>query len=294
MKVPKGNPFLKETELDFDDITIMVENLKANSFNGYVKFDSQPFTSILFCKEGMITCIAEWSGNNYKMLHEAMLHYKLRNIKPAVSSYILSPEMIDVLGGVYAYQEIYLNYQIRKKEFRRFFETLRQNKYTGIMEIKQLSEPIFLLLNKGTVVTDQFLERYGEAVCGTDSISQLFDTIDTGGGVINTYAEKVDEIERKRRTYQEDLAKVKELIIGVESSLLKGGNAAKIDEIVFREWQRFGEVAQVEIQTASGIIEYAKITAAKNKGMKILVPQALLKKFKINKDETVLVKPIYS
>lgn len=294
MKIPKGNSFLKETKLDFDDITIMLENLKANSFNGYIKFDSPSFISMLFCKEGMTSCIAEGIGDSYKMLHEPMLQYKLRYAKPVVSSYILSPEMIDVLAGIYAYQEVYLNYQIRKKEFRKFFDTLQQNKYTGILEVKQLSEPLFLLLNKGTVVTDQFLEKYGEAVCGTESISQLFDAITTSGGIINTYAEKADEIERKRRACQEDLAKVKELIISVESSLLKGGNVAKVDEVVFREWQRFGEVTQVEIQTASGIIEYVKIAAAKNKGMKIFVPPAMLKKFKINKDETVLVKPIYS
>lgn len=294
MKIPKGNLFLKETALEFDDVTIMVENLKANGFNGYVKFDLPQLSELLFLREGIATCVIELNSNNYTMIHESILNYKLRNTECKVSTYILSPEMIEILASLYAYKEVYVNYKINKKELRQILEILEQNKYTGIMEIQKTQEPTFILFSRGTVITDQFLERYGEIISGTESISQLFETITNQGSTINAYAEKADEIERKKRICQEYLAQVKELVVGVETGLLKGGNAAKIDEVVFKEWQKSGEVTQVEIQTESGIIEYAKVTAVKNKGMKILLPPAMLKKIKINKDEMVLVKPLFS
>lgn len=294
MKIPKGNLFLKETELVFDDITIMLENLKANGFSGYVKFDLEQAISYLFYREGIVSCAVEKSSNKYKMLHESMLDYKLRNTESRVSSYILSSEMVDILSSVYTYNEVYINYQVRKKEFKKVLEMLEQNRYTGVMEVQQVVEPVYLLLNKGIVVTDHFLEEYGDILCGTDTVSNIFETVSTSGGTINTYAEKADEIEQKKRFNKEELEKIKKLVVGVESGLLKGGNVAKIDEVILKEWQRYGEVVQVEIQTISGIIEYVKVGMAKNKGMRILLPPGMLKKFKINRDEMVLVKPLYT
>lgn len=294
MEIPKGNIFLKDTKLGLEDVKIMLSNLQNCSFNGYIKFAIQQGDGYIFLREGLITNILEAGSKEIKMIHEKILDNKLRRRDVPVSSYILSSEMVYVLSSCFAFQELYRNSQLKKRDFKKFLGDLEANETTGIIQITAKDSTAILLLSKGKVVMDNLLESYGDILCGPAVVSDYFEFISHYGGVIDVYGEKAEEIERRKRRMEDELARIRELVIGIEpGTLLSRGNVVKVDESIYREWQRVGNIFKIVLETESGMVEIPKVSVKRNLGHKILFTPALIKKFKLSKDEVVLAKPVY-
>lgn len=294
IKIPKGNVLLKETPLPYDDVAVMLENLHHHGFNGYVKVQKDGSQFLLFLREGILSTVIQITGEDASLSQEALLRHRIRQGESVVSSFIFSPEMVNVLASSFAFHEVYVHYQIRKREFRKVLGSLDNEKQTAVLELQTEEEPFYLLLNQGRLVTDNFLDQYGQVVAGHDAVNALIEMIETKGSVLNACGERAEEIERKRRLAEEDLGRMKEVGVVVEpGGILKGGAVVKVDEAVVREWQRYRNVDRIEILLPSGRAEQSKIVAKRNIGAKLLVTPAMAKKLSIEKDDTVIIRPLF-
>lgn len=296
MNLPRGNVLLKPTSLELEDLRMKLANLQHHGFNGYVRVDAGAGHFYLFMKEGITKSVVEFSGKSLLLISQLLLDHRLRQTTFALASYVLAPELVDVLSCAYAFQEKYpSNYQVRKKEFRKVLGTLDGDKTIGLVEILGGSEDdsTYLLLNQGRIVTDNFLEAYGQIVTGPEKVSDLIEAVSNQGGSVNIYGEKSEQIERKGKLTQEELSRYRELVVAVESGGLRlgGGNAVRVDEGLLREWSRYGAVQKIEVFVPGGAPEPIKVLGKKGLGNKLSIPPSIQKKMGVAKDEPVLVRP---
>jgi hypothetical protein len=296
MNVPRGNVLLKPTILNPEDLKLKISNLQHNSFNGYVKVEKETGSHYyIFLLEGLIRSIVEFSGKTASFITDLIFYHRVQ-APSKVSSYVLAPELVSVLSGAHAFQEKYLSYQVRKKEFRKVLSTLDSERTTGMLEIV-LSSPddsLYLVFNQGRVVTDNFLDIYGQIVTGPAKVSELIESFSDQGGVVNIYGEKLEEIERRQKAVEEDLRLYRQMEVVIESGGLRlgGGNTVRVDESILKEWGSRGVVQKVEVYVDEAKFEVCKVSGKKGLGNKIAILPGVQKKLGIVKDDFVLVKPI--
>lgn len=297
MNIPAGNVLLKPTLLAPEDLKQKLSNLQQHGFNGYVKVERKGGASYyVFLLEGLVRSVVEFSGKSSAILSEIMLYHRIKS-PCTIASYVMAPELIAVLAGSFAFQEKYLAYQVRKKEFRKVLGALDTDKTTGIVEIAGAAgeDPSYLILNQGRIVTDNFLDIYGRVVTGPEKVTELIEYLSDQGGVVNAFGESSDEIERRRKEAERDLGMYKELSVVIESAGLRigGGNVVKVDDALLREWSSAGSVQKVEILVGEERSEQYKVSGKRGLGDKIAMVAAIQKKLGIGKDEPVLVRPAF-
>ncbi len=295
MNLPRGNALLKETPLLLEDLKLKLANLQHHGFNGYVKADTGDTAYCAFLKEGIVKSVIEISGRNFSLISELLLYHRLRKASLNLSSFVLSPDLVDVLSNWFAFQEKYANYQVRKKEFRKLLSSLDSDKLTGVVEIQgnEKKDSVYFLLSQGHIVTDNFLDAYGQIITGPEKVSDIIEKLSSEGGIINSYGEKFELIDRKGKQMVEELSRYRELTATIESTALRlgGGNVVRVDETVLREWSRYGTVQKVEIIVGQSAPVSYKVTGKKGLGNRISFVSSIQKKLGVNKDELVLVRP---
>lgn len=295
MILPRGNVLLKPTELELKDLRIKLENLKHYGFNGYMQVDIPGSTFYVFLREGILKSVIQVADKRTTLISELLLVHRLRKTLCRISSFVLSSELVDVLSHWYAFQEKYVNYQVLKKEFRKVLASFDSDKITGMIEIQipEENSSVYFLLNQGHIVTDSFLDFHGQIVTGVEKVSELIKILSAQGGLISSYGEKHDLIDRKGKQMLEELERYKELVTTVESSFLPFGssNAVKVDEDLLREWSPSGNIQKIEIFTNQGQMAVFKVASKKGLGNRISLASSLQKKLGLEKDEPVLVRP---
>jgi hypothetical protein len=294
MNIPRGNVLLKPTSLSGEDVKLKLTNLQNHGFNGYIKITVNERTSFVFMREGITSSVVEISGKNISLAAELLLHHYLRKETPIVASYVLAPETASVLSGSHAFQEKYLNSPIRKREFRKLLGNLDGERITGMIEIVGSSseDAVFLLLNQGRIITDNFLDAYGQIITGPEKVNELIESLSVQGGVVNVFGEKPDEIEKKKQLKEETFAQYRELMISVESGgFLGGGNTVKVDETLLKEWSKTRPIQKLALYVGSETPEIYKVSGKKGIGGKIVMSATIQKKIKAAKDAYILVSP---
>ncbi len=294
MNIPRGSVLLKPTLLSSEDVQLKLSNLKNHGFNGYVKVAGNEKAYLIFMGEGIVSSVVEISGKDISLTSELFLHHYLKKESPTVASYVLAPETISVLSGIHAFQEKYLNTPIRKKEIRKLLGTLDGERITGMIEIvgKSADDAVFLLLKQGRVLTDNFLDAYGQIITGPEKVTELIESLSNQGGVINIFGETPDEIDRKKQEEEEKLTQYRELVVSVESGgILGGGNTVKVDETLLKEWSKIRPVQKLSLLTGSGTLESYKVSGKKGLGNKIVMTASIQKKLRVAKEEYLIVRP---
>jgi hypothetical protein len=292
--LPKGNPLIEKVTLPFTDINTMLNNLEQEKFTGYVKLELAKSTGVFFYLDGNMLRAVEIDDTNVKVNPPARIVNRTKNREVNTSTYVLSPRIIEVLALNFAFQPLYLDYEVRKKELKKVMNTLESNLYTGIIEFRDKDSTRFVLLDRGELVTDFFASEYGEIIAGTESVSKYLDMISKEGAVINIYAERHEEIINRRKAIEEEMDKIKQLIIKEEKgwSLLKSGDIFWIDEYIFEEWGLDAKSINLELETPDGMIHVVKVQPNKKMGGYISTIGANIKKMGLNEDDLVSVKPI--
>lgn len=295
MNFPRGNVLLKPTALELEDLKIKLANLQHHGWNGYVKAEAGEYAYYIFLKEGLIKGVVQTAHGEALLISELLLYHRLRKLPITLASYVLSPELVDVLSRWYTFSEKYVNYQVRKQEFLNILKTLDAERMTGAIEIRGVvgKESTFFLLAGGRIVTDTLLDHYGQIVTGPAKVSEIIDKLGAEGGVIAGFGEKSDLIDRKAKEMGERLSQYKELFVSIESGLLPFGNqnTVRIDENIFRDWTRYGTISKIDIIIGQDQPVNCKVTGKRGLGNKIVIGPALSKKLGLLADEPVLVKP---
>jgi len=290
--LPKGNPLIEKVTLPFPDINVMINNLEQQSFTGFVKLEMLKADGIMFYSHGTIVQALEMDESNNKVQPMARLLNRLKKKEVSTSTYVLSPRIIGVMSMLFSFQPLYLDYEVKQKELKKVMTTLEADRYTGIIEVVSRDGTSYLLIDKGDIVTDSFASEYGQIVCGSESVSQLLDFVSRDGAVINIYAEKQDEIDNKLKEIQEELEKIKQLIIKEEKGFFRAGDTFWVDEYLVQEW-KVGNVKnlQLELETPNGVVHMVKGSTGKKLGGYISATSSYLKKLKLKEGDLVSVKP---
>lgn len=292
MVLPKGNPLIEKITLPFPDVNVMINNLEQQGFTGFVKLELYKVDGVIFFSHGTIVRAMEIDESNTKVQPLARLLNRVKKKEVSTSTYIFSPRIVGVLSLLFSFQPLYLDYEVKQKELKKVMSTLEADNYTGLIEVITRDGTSFLLIDQGELVTDNFAKEFGTIVCGTESVSKFLDFVSRDGAIINIFAEKQDEIDSKRKLLEEELEKIKQLIVKEEKGFFKDGNTFWVDEYIVQEWGiRNPRNLQVELETPEGVVHIVKGSVGKKLGGYISATIGYLKKLKLKEGDLVSVKP---
>lgn len=298
MILPRGNPLIEKITLPYSDINIMIQNLEAQAFTGYVLLEVFKTEGVIFFSHGESTRAleieeAESKESKIKVLKNARLINKVKNKEVPVSSYVLSAQIVSVLANLFAFESLYKEYEVKKKEFKKVLGALEADNITGILEVITKQANHVLLIDHGKIVTDSFANEYGQILCGIDVVNDFLDIIFREGARINVFAEKSDEIEFKKRTIQEEIEKERQLIAKTMGGVFKAADTVKVEEHLVKEWGlKPAGTFQVEAETPDGKIYALKCSGGKNLGVNLSIAPALMKKMNVKDGDLINVRPI--
>jgi len=279
--------------LPFPDINIMLTNLEQQGFTGYVKLELYKLDGILFFSHGAMVRSVEVDEAGVHPYPQSRVLNRVKRKEVPVSTYILSSQVVGVLSSLFAFQPLYLDYQVGKKELKKVLNNLEAENYTGILEVVCREGTVYILIDRGKLITDNFTKEYGQILCGSEAMSSFLDAVYKSGAVINVYAEKAQDIDSKRRALEEEMEKIKQLIVKVETGLFKGADIAKVDEYITREWGiKPGVTFSVEVEAPDGTLYEVKCTSAKKVGGYINLPGSSMKKIKLKSGDLVSIRPL--
>lgn len=293
MILPKGNVLIEKVILPFADINIMLNNLEQQGFTGYVLLEMYKTYGAVFFSHGEIIRAAEIEDSKARVCKLARVLNKVKNKEVAVSSYVLSPQIVSVIASLFAFEPLYLDYEVKKKEFKKVLSILEADNISGILEIMTRDTSTYLLIDHGKIIMDSFAKEYGQILCGMEGVNHFLETIFREGGRINVFAERAEIIESKKKAAQEEIEMEKQLIARPEGGYFKSAETVKVDEYIIREWGlKTTATLNVELEAPDGHVYNLKCSAGKKLGGYVAFTVAMMKRLKIREGDLVNVKPV--
>ncbi len=285
---------LEDVPLTFDDISIMLTNLEADAFTGYVRMDLSGSDGYIYYSHGsMVRAIEIIRGGEMKVRPLPRLLNMVKQAGSApTSSYVMSGKIVNVLSSSFAFKPLYMDYQVKRKELKKVLTNLEHDEFSGVLQFEGPDGRVSVLLDRGEPVHDQFAHHYGQVLCGRDAINGLFDYVHQNGSTIQVYAEKANEIDAKRRAVEEELEKIRQLIIKQETGMFRAQDVVRVAEEIVREWGLDVKATfNVLIETPSGDIHKFKCQGAKKLGAYAGIHANLLKTVGVKDGDLVNVSP---
>ncbi len=293
MILPKGNTLFEKVTLSYPDINILLNNLAQQGFTGYVKLAYYKKDGIIFYSHGKDIRSIEMNESNIDVFKRSRVLSLARKSDVDTSVYILSPRISQVLSSIFAFQPLYLDYEVKEKELKKVMSTLQADAYTGIIEFVTRDGKSYILLDQGEIVVDSFAPEYGQIISGINAVSKFLDFVSSDGATINIFAEKQEEINSKIKLIEEEMEKIKELVLKVEKGLFKANDVFWVDEYIIQEWGiRNPKSLKLELVTSDGVVHIVKGQAGRRLGGNISTVASNMKKLKLKEGDAVSVRPI--
>ena len=232
----------------------MLNNLGQDGFTGYVSLKMNEGDGFVFFSRGTVVRAVETQNSEFKVRMLPRILNKVKQVSEvATSSYVLSSDIVEVLSALFAFKPLYIDYQVQRKELKKVLTNLERDEMSGVLEVREAEQPVYLLLVRGKLLTDRFASSYGDIVCGAEKVSSLLDHVHKNGALIQVHALKANEIESKKRRIEEDLEKVRQLIVKSESGMFRDKETIKVAEEIVRDWGfDVKSTFKVEVETPSG------------------------------------------
>lgn len=294
MVIPRGNVLFERESLPYSDINILMSNLEQQGFTGFIKLEAGGPEVYLFFAHGQFLRALEVDETGARINTRARVLNRIKGDVPT-SVYVFASQQTQVLASLFAFQPLYRNVEVRKKELKKIRDHMESDEQTGVLELQTREGRHYLLLDQGKIVFNHFSPFYGDVMCGVEEVNRLFDTVGKDGGSLTVYAEKASEIETKRRELEEELERVKVLLAKTESGgiFFKAGDMVRVDEYIVREWGvRTSGSFQIEMETPDGNIYTLPCQPAKKLGGYISVPAKFMKKLQLRDSDPLSVRPI--
>ncbi|GMU57787.1 MAG: hypothetical protein AMXMBFR33_69330 [Candidatus Xenobia bacterium] len=297
LELPKGNPLIEDIALQHHDVSEMLNNLEQDEFTGYVKFEAAgSLRGYFFFNHGTIFRAVEMERADatpiVRMVPRLMNRTKSYH-EVSTSSYVMSPRLVNVLGSMFAFKPLFIDYEVKRKELKKVLGKIEQDEYSGIMRVQLPDEAVFLLMERGTPVIDQFAKRYGDVLCGTEAVSNLLDYIHKNGSTIQVHVEKAGEIEYRVKRIEEDLDKIKQLIVKNDAGFLRAQDIVKVAEEIVRDWgYDLKSTFTVEMETSTGQIFEYKCQSGKKLAGYVGLHTNMMKSMGLNEGDVVNIRPL--
>lgn len=286
-------------ELTGTDLRTMVDNLCADGFSGYVKFDlNNGKDAYVFVANGDQVRAFEFNGarSEFKVARpDRLINMAGNGGRVRAWSYVLSSRLAGVLGQSFAFKPQYRDYQVRKKELKKVLDNMTHDSHSGFLQFDLSDGRAVVVLDRGEPIHDQFISQYGEILCGRDVITNLFDYVYAQGAQIHVFTEKQHELENRNRRVDEDLDKMVSLNVKAVSGGLFGGgkDILKLDSEYARSWGFNGKTTfQVAIEDGDGrVMGPYKAQGASKKGSLLEIPQKMVADLGLSESQEVTVYP---
>lgn len=304
MNLPKGNPLFERVKLSYNDIEMLIENLRQNRFNGYIYFDFGRAKAALFFEGGEPETPGEDGRNRYnaveigedglfRPIKRQRLFFKLSHRSADISVYVLSAQIVRVLSGIFVFSEVYGDSDARKKEFKKILNSLEADGISGMMEMLIRGDRHILLLDRGLVVTDNFADEYGQILCGIDRVERFIERAVNEGTRFSVSGVPYDAMSGKIQEADSIIEREKDLKVKTMGGFMKTNDAVKLDDSIIKSWGLKSSAAfQVEVENADGSIFTVKASGGKNLGSQLSVPAPLMKKMNVKDGDVVSLKPL--
>lgn len=294
MLIPRGNVLFEKQSLPYSDINVLYGNLEQQGFTGFVKLDNDGAEDYLFFSHGQFLRALEQDDAHMRVMTRPRILNKIKGDVPT-SVYILDSSMVNVLSLSFAFQPLYRNVEVRKKEFKKIRDQLESDEQTGILQMNSRGDgaSYHLLVDRGRLVFSNFAPAYGQIMCGLEDVSRFIEHIGKSGAQLNVFAEKAPEIESKRRDIEERLERVKVLLAKTQTGFFVKDDLVSVDEYIVREWGiRPSGAFPLELELPDGTIVNVKCQASKKLGGYVAIPAKLMKKIGLRDSDALSVQPI--
>lgn len=279
------------------DLRTMVDNLCADGFSGYVKFELSPGKhAYVFVSNGdqvRAFEMIEARGEVKVAKPDRLINMAGNGGRVAAFSYILSSRLTSVLGYSFAYKSLYRDYQVRKKELKKVLDNLEHDSHSGFVQFDLPEGRAIVVLDKGEPVHDQLISQYGEILCGREVITNLFGHVHSQGATVHVYAEKSHELEARGRRADEELEKMVNLTVKPIGGFLASKDTVKLDLDYARSWGYNGKSTfQLAIEDQDGrLLGVYKAQGASKKQMYLEIPQKIITELGLLDSQEVTVYP---
>lgn len=279
------------------DLRTMVDNLCADGFSGYVKFEVSPGKhAYVFVANGDQVRAFEMVENRGEV--KVAKPERLMNMAGGAGrvpaySYVLSSRLASVLGQAFAFKPLYRDYTVRKKELKKVLDNLEHDSHSGFVQFDLPDGRAMVVLDKGEPIHDQLITQYGEVLCGREVITNLFGYVHAQGATVHVYAEKSHELVSRNRRADDDLDKMIDLRVKSTSGLLSSKDTVKLDLEYARSWGFNGKTTfQLAIEDQDGrVLGVYKAQGASKKQMFLEIPQKICSELGLQDSQEVTVYP---
>ena len=279
------------------DLRTMVDNLCADGFSGYIKFElSAGRFAYVFVAHGDQVRAFEMldSRSDIKVAKpERLMNMAGNTGRVQAWSYILSARLAMVLGNSFAFKPLYRDYQVKKKELKKVLDNMTHDSHSGFLQFDLADGRAVVVLDKGEPIHDQFISQYGEVLCGRDVITNLFDYVYSQGAVVHVFAEKSHELEVRSRRANDDLDKMIQLTVKPVGGMFTSKDTVNLDLEYARGWGYNGKSAfQVAIEDMDGRhLGVFKAKGVSKKNLMLEIPQKIISELGLSESQEVTVYP---
>jgi hypothetical protein len=279
------------------DLRTMVDNLCADGFSGYVKFELAPGKqAYVFVSNGDQVRAFEVTGPKVDVKvnkPDRLINMAGSGSRVAASSFILSSRLANILGHSFAFKPLYRDYQVRKKELKKVLDNLEHDSQSGFLQFDLPEGRAVVVLDRGEPVHDQFISQYGEVLCGKEVITNLFGYVHSQGATVHVFAEKAPELEARSRQINEDLEKMLQLTVKPVGGMFASKDTLKLDLEWARGWGYNGKnIFPIAIEDAEGrSLGTFKAQGASKKNLLLEIPQKMATELGLQDGQEVTVYP---
>lgn len=279
------------------DLRTMVDNLCADGFSGYVKFELSPGKhAYVFVANGdqvRAFEMTEARGDVKVAKPDRLMNMAGGNGRVLAWSYILSGRLANVLGNSFAFKPLYRDYQVKKKELKKVLDNMTHDNHSGFLQFDLSDGRAVVVLEKGEPIHDQFISQYGEVLCGREVITNLFDYVYSQGAVVHVFAEKYHELENRSRRANDDLDKMIQLTVKAVGGMFASKDTLNLDLEYARGWGfNAKSTFQIAVEDMDGrMLGTYKAKGVSKKNLNLEIPQKIVTELGLQESQEVTVYP---
>lgn len=215
MILPKGRAAYENLNTSFIEFSELVEDLRHNSFTGYVEVSFWGYEGILFMDNGGIVNAVEEMENTRTIGQKAVsgIMHQAQEKNGSVSVYPLAAEMVTMLASVLKSEVVHSDLNTDFSDLGQLVAKLQSEGHTGYLEVtlKGGKGTAMILMRSGEVV-ESMLSSGSEVLSGVQALSHIMEIVSSVGAVFNVH----------RTVIEEAFENTTEILVGLELPQLLG------------------------------------------------------------------------
>lgn len=282
--------------LRVQDVEVMLENLLADRFSGFVQMKLPSAMGFLMLRDGNILRALESTSRGMLVarLADRITGLMHQRTTVEVSVYVLSEAMVGIYCSSFAFSTTFADRRIQRKEVERILADLKSKQQTGFLRLVGPDGFVYMMLDEGEILVEKFADRFGDVVCNPNQVRAVLDHVHENGSRLFVRSEEASVIARKTEDVNADLSRIRQLELKKASALFRSAEEVKLSDDFFTQWGLDNKAQfEVELETSDGrMFKYRCRSGPTRLGNRVEVHSNMLKEMGVNDGDLVNVRPI--